>query len=488
MKQRVEILGRLVKQRVELYRSHMERGVSQKLDHWLTRKERRPLVLRGARQVGKTWLIRDLALRLGRSLVEINFERDPQLSRCFAANDPKRVLAELSLAMDCDITPDGSLLFLDEIQAVPEMFARLRWFAEELAVLPVAAAGSLLNFTLADKSFRVPVGRIGYLHVEPMGYQEYLRAHGQDRLIDALKAWHPGGELSTVAQARATEWFDRYAMVGGMPDVVAADIAQQDPQICRALQRQLVATFRDDFAKYSGRMDRNILDSTLTAVASSLGRKFVYAHVEQGVKQHQAKHALELLAQARLCHIVRHAAANGLPLAGEIKDTFRKAILLDVGLLHALLATPAARAFPSWDSLSASVKGQLTEQLAGQELRLLDSASGDEPTLYYWQRNGGRPGEIDYLLQIAARIVPVEVKAGAGGAMKSLHQFMFDKQLDLAVRFDRNPPSLAELSVKTTQGDSVRYRLVSLPLYLAWRLPEIMDVLAFGAPTPNAAL
>ena len=431
----------------------MDRRISSELDRWLISRKRQPVVLRGARQVGKTWLIRDLSSRLGRTLVEVNFERDPQLSQCFASNDPKRVLAELSLAMNCDIAPDKSLLFLDEIQAVPEMFAHLRWFAEELPALPVAAAGSLLEFTLTDKSFSVPVGRIGYLHVEPMGYVEYLRAHG--------------GVAAGADQSR-------YSMVGGMPDVVATDVNQQNPQLCRTQQRQLMATFRDDFAKYSGRMDRNILGSTLTAVASSLGRKFVYAHVEQGVKQHQAKHALELLAQARLCHIVRHSAANGLPLGGETKDTFRKAILLDVGLLHALLATPASGAFPSWDSLSASVRGQMTEQLVGQELRLLASDLGDEPTLYYWQRDGGRPGEIDYLLQIAARIVPVEVKAGAAGAMKSLHQFMFDKQLDVAVRFDRNPPRLSEVSVKTTQGDSVLYRLVSLPHYLVWRLPEIL--------------
>jgi len=452
----------------------VDRRISSELDRWLTSRKRRPIVLRGARQVGKTWLIRDLSSRLGRTLVEVNFERDPQLSQCFASNDPKRVLAELSLAMNCDITPDSSLLFLDEIQAVPEMFAHLRWFAEELPALPVAAAGSLLEFTLTDKAFSVPVGRIGYLHVEPMGYVEYLRAHGQHRLIDMLKAWQPSKELSATVQSRAAEWFDRYAMVGGMPDVVATDVNQKNSQLCRTQQRQLMATFRDDFAKYSGRMERNILGSTLTAVASSLGRKFVYSHVEQGVKQHQAKHALELLAQSRLCHIVRHTAANGLPLGGETKDTFRKAILLDIGLLHALLATPASKAFPSWNSLSASVRGQMTEQLAGQELRLLASDSGDEPTLYYWQRDGGRPGEIDYLLQIAARIIPVEVKAGAAGAMKSLHQFMFDKQLDLAVRFDRNPPSLSEVSVKTTQGDSVMYRLVSLPLYLTWRLPEIL--------------
>jgi len=452
----------------------MDRLIFRQLDAWLHERGRVPLVLRGARQVGKTWLIRELARRSGRSLVEINFERDPQLRRCFGARDPQRVLSELSLALNHDVDPNHDLLFLDEVQATPEVFGRLRWFAEELPELPVAAAGSLLDLMLGNQSFSVPVGRVGYLHIEPMGFLEYLQAHRQERLIERLKSWRFDEALSETAHERATEWFDRYGMVGGMPAVVLADVEQNDPQVCRTLQRQLIATFRDDFAKYSGRMDRQILDSTLQAVAASVGRKFVYSHVGSGVKLHQAKRALDLLAEARLCHIIKHTAANGLPLAGEVKDTFRKALLLDVGLLHALLGTPASKGFPAWNSLTAAVRSQLTEQLIGQELRLLESHEGSEPALYYWQREGGRPGEVDYLVQLEARVIPVEVKSGAAGAMKSLHQFMHDKHFDFAVRFDRNPPSICRIDVKTTQGDAVEYGLLSLPPYMVWRLSELV--------------
>lgn len=456
----------------------MFRAASQRLDNWLDDPDRRPLVLRGARQVGKTWLVRDLAQRAGLDLVELNFERDPSDASAFRYSDPRKILGELSLLVDREITTDRSLLFLDEIQARGEVLAKLRWFREELPQLPVLAAGSLLEFTLADHAVSMPVGRVSFLHVEPMGFDEFLRAHDQARLLEVLAAWRPGARLSPAAHERASAWAQRYAMVGGMPAVVAADVAGRSPRDCRALQSDLMATYRADFAKYRGRMDRNVLDAVLLTVARSLGQKLVYARVGQGVKHQQAKAALERLAAARLCHIVRHSAANGLPLGAEVKDRFRKALLADVGLLHALLGTPAADRFPSWESLAPQLRGQLADQLVGQQLRLAVDGSGDGPELYYWQRAGGRPGEIDFLVQLHGRIVPVEVKSGAAGAMKSLHQFMHDKDLSLAVRCDTNPPSSMTVDVRTTLGDAVTYELVSLPAYLVWNLEAILEPVA----------
>jgi predicted AAA+ superfamily ATPase len=413
--------------------------------------------------------VREVARRANRDLVELNFERDPRHARGFAASDPKQILGELSLMMGRDISVERSLLFLDEIQAAGEILGKLRWFAEELPQLPVIAAGSLLEFALAEHAFSMPVGRVGFLHLEPMGFEEYLRAHGETKLVAALVDWRPGQPLSPAAHTRALDWFHRYAMVGGMPAVVAADVAGESPRACRDLQRDLAATFRADFTKYAGRMDRSVLDHVLSAIARSLGRKFVYAQAADGVKQHQAKRALELLAAARLSHTVRYAAASGIPLGGDAPDKLRKAILLDVGLFHALADTPAGERFPPWHDLAPAVRGQLAEQLVGQALLLGGDPTGDGPQLFYWQREAGRPGEIDFVVQAGGRIVPIELKSGASGAMKSLHQFMFDKKLQFAVRLDENPPSLAAIDVATTQGDPARYRLLSLPLYLAWR-------------------
>ncbi|OGK01849.1 MAG: hypothetical protein A2487_14380, partial [Candidatus Raymondbacteria bacterium RifOxyC12_full_50_8] len=388
--------------------------------------------------------------------------------------DPKIILRDISRDLNAVLEQQNTILFLDEIQAAGELLAKLRWFAEEMQGLAVIAAGSLLEFTLADHSFSMPVGRIGFLHIEPLGFIEFLTAHKQDLLIHDLLSWRPGREFSPNLHEQALKWFDRFLTVGGMPAIVERDVSGTDEAVCREQQLDLAATYRSDFPKYAKRIEPAVLDSVLRSAALSLGRKFVYAKVEDGVKQHVVKKAIGLLSAARVCHLVRYSAANGLPLGGETKDTFRKVILNDIGLLHALLRFPAHAGLPRWDLVAPQVRGQMAEQAVGQLLRLLGPASGDGPELYYWQREGGRPGEIDYIIQICGRIIPIELKSGETGTMKSLHQFMHDKKLSLAVRFDRNPPALIDLSTKTTQGQEVKYRLYNLPHYMAERLETIV--------------
>ncbi len=453
----------------------MDRLVSDELDAWLADPSRRPLVVRGARQVGKTWLIRELARRNSRELIEVNFERDPSYARVFEGGAPLDVFRELCLSTGKDVEPERALLFIDEIQAFPAVLARLRWFSEELPELPVVAAGSLLEFALTAQGFSMPVGRITYRYVEPLSFDEYLRGHAQVQLLARLAAWSSGEQLGPLVHSQATDWYERYAMVGGMPAVVSADIEHADPQRCRRIQTDLMATYRDDFAKYVGRMEPHLLDLVLVSVAAQLGGKFVYARASEGVKHQQAKQSLQLLAKARLITLAPHSMAEGIPLAGDTDERKRKALFLDVGLAHAILRTPAGPAFPRFADLAPHVRGKLAEQLAGQQLRVLVPGSGDEPALHYWQRGGGRPGEIDYLVEIEQRIIPVELKAGASGSMKSLHQFMHDKQLEIAVRTDTNPPSVMEVDVKTTQGQRSRYRLLSLPGYLLWRARDLVQ-------------
>lgn len=453
----------------------VQRLLSNELDLWLADPERRPLVVRGARQVGKTWLIRDLAERNLLELIEVNFERDPDYARVFDRDSPLEVFNELCLLVGKFVEPGASLLFIDEIQAAPAVLAKLRWFAEELPELPVVAAGSLLEFALTTQGFSMPVGRITYRHVEPLCFDEYLRAHSQNHLLSRLASWSPGTELGPLSHSKATEWYERYSMVGGMPAVVHADVEHSDPARCRRLQTDLMATYRDDFAKYAGRMEPHLLDLVLVSVAAQLGGKFVYARAGEGVKERQTKYSLQLLAKSRLITLAPHSTADGIPLAGAVDERKRKALLLDVGLIHALLRTPAARVFPRAAELAASIRGKLAEQLAGQQLRVLKPGSGDEPTLHYWQRGGGRPGELDFVVEIDQTVVPVELKAGASGSMKSLHQFMHDKRLDLALRIDTNPPSVMDVDVKTTRGQRASYRLLSLPGYLLWRAGDLVS-------------
>jgi uncharacterized protein len=452
----------------------MQRALAPALRHWLDAADRLPLVLRGARQVGKTWLVRDLARASGRELVEVNFERDPQLARSFAEGNFRHLLGDLELALGRPIRPATSLLFLDEVQAAPAAFASLRWFAEELPALPVIAAGSLLEFALADETMRMPVGRVTYRHVEPMGFGEFLQAHGQDTLLGHLQRWLPGAAMRDAVHAAATNWYERYAMVGGMPAVVAIDVSTGDAAACRQRQSDLATGYRDDFQRYAGRLDTTVLANVLSAIAHQLGDKFVHARIGEGVKLHQSTRAIDLLAKARVITQAPHSTASAIPLAGQVNMRNQKAILLDIGLAHALSGTPVAGTFPRWQQLADATRGRLTAQLAGQQLRCLDPGRGGEPSLHYWQRSGGRPGEIDYLLQTAQRIVPVELKAGAAGAMKSLHQFMAERSLAIALRSDTNTPSLQDVAVKTTTGELVRYHILNLPGYLLWRAAELL--------------
>ncbi|MCC5849260.1 MAG: ATP-binding protein [Verrucomicrobia bacterium] len=452
----------------------MKRTRLNDLKLWISSNNRKPLVLRGARQVGKTWLVRMLGKECGFEVLELNFERNPEFVRLFSNASPRKIYDDITLQLDRQVSPERALLFLDEIQAAPELISKLRWFYEEMPELRVIAAGSLLEFALADMSHSMPVGRIRYGFLEPLNFEEYLLAHGQAHLWSRWDDWSPDQEISEVLHQKTLDWFDLYQMTGGMPEVVAAEIEGATAQECRQLQTDLLQTYRDDFAKYTGRMDPRILNAVLMAAVRSMGKKFIYSHAGEDIRHRQAKHAIELLAQSRLCTLIPHTHANGLPLGAEVNERLRKVGLLDVGLAHALWNTPAGRRYPNWRDLNPQIRGSLVEQIVAQQLRTLSGSFGIPGEIYHWRREGGRSGEIDYVIELNGRILPIEVKSGAAGSMKSLHQFMFDKNLSLAVRLDRNPPSRQTIQMATTQGDPVEYVLLNLPYYLVQRLPEML--------------
>ena len=451
----------------------MDRSVSTFLDEWLTSVTRKPLVLRGARQVGKTWLVRDLAERHSRQLVELNLERRPEHADHFLVNDPHRAVAELQADLGVTIRPDATILFLDEVQATPNLLAFLRWFREDMPELPVIAAGSLLDFALRDHDFSMPVGRIAYCHVEPVSFYEFLGALGNDKLGSELVAAGESGELSPRLHQRSLELFAEYCIVGGLPEVVSEWAEKRDAGRRLQLQRDLVAAYRDDFNKYRQRVSVDLLRRVMDAVPRQLGGRFVYSHVEAQSRHREVKRALALLELARVCHRVEHTAANGLPLGAETNPRLFKTLLVDIGLASVQLGLSVLGA-RDLDKMVWSNKGGVAEQFIGQHLRCLAPAFED-PRLFYWQRTGGRQGEVDYIIQHGRHIVPVEVKAGSAGAMKSLHAFMYDKKLRLAVRFDTNLPSVQQMNVRTTTGEQVQYRLLSLPLYMAESLTTSIE-------------
>jgi predicted AAA+ superfamily ATPase len=463
----------------------MKRSASTFLDQWIEDSQRKPLVLRGARQVGKTWLVRDLAQRHGLRLVELNMERRPELADHFRANDPQRAVSDLSADLGISISSETCLLFIDEVQATPHLLSFLRWFREEMPEMPVVAAGSLLDFALREHAFSMPVGRISYCYLEPFSFYEFLDASGNERLKAALIAAGESLDIAPRLHQRALALFAEYCLCGGLPEVISDWIAKHDDARRLQLQRDLIATYRDDFNKYRGRISADLLRRVMDALPRQLGGRFVYSHVDGDAKHRDLKQALELLRLARVCHRVEHTAANGLPLGAETNPGLFKVILVDVGLAAVQMGFSRLD-LRDLDAVVWANKGGIAEQFVGQHLRCLSQAYED-PGLFYWQRTEGRQAEIDYVIQHGSHVVPVEVKAGKAGSMKSLHAFMQAKKFPCALRLDINPPSSQDVDVMTTTAASVKYRLLSLPLYMAESIPAVLRAHGTFADSPSSA-
>lgn len=454
------------------YLQVMKRKYFTELQDWMKSKGRRPLVIRGARQVGKTWLVRKFAESQGKRLIELNFEKRPEFFSFFETNDPRQILLNLGAYFNQTLTPNDSLLFLDEIQAIPELLEKLRWFAEDLAELPVIAAGSLLEFVLEKHTFSMPVGRINYMHMEPLSFEEFLGACGKDKLLEYLISFELGTPIPKALHDQLMALFKEYIVIGGMPAVVASWITDRSLTKINQIQHDLTSTYRDDFTKYCGRIDTERLDEVMLGVPKHLGHKFVYSKINSSVQTNAVKQALDLLCKARLCHRVSSCHANGVPIGAEVNEKFIKVVFLDVGLCSAMLGLSLSQ-MTTIEEISLINKGGIAEQVIGQLLRTIDHPYL-EPKLYYWLREEkGASAEIDYVIQHRSHIIPVEVKAGSTGSLKSLHLFMGLKKLSLAVRFNSSEPSKTDVQLKDSLGNDVSYTLLSLPFYLSGQVRRL---------------
>lgn len=449
----------------------MKRDHTLFLINWLNSRERKPLVIRGARQVGKTWLIRDLASTQERHLIELNFEKRPDLKSLFSSNDPKETLINIEASMGSKIEPSKALLFLDEIQAAPHLLEKLRWFAEDMPELPVVAAGSLLDFTLAKHEFSIPVGRIGYMYLEPLSFEEFLGALRQNELRTYLQNYDWNVNIPETIHLQLTKIIKEYLVVGGMPAAVSAWATEKTPNTINQIHFDLLTTYRDDFAKYSGRLTVDRLEDVMSSIPHQLGKKFVYKDVNSQTSAAPLKQALDLLSKARVCHRIIATSASGLPLGAEANEKFSKVIMLDCGLCGASLGL-SLHQLRSISEISMINNGGMAEQLVGQLLRTISPAY-IPPSLYYWQREKkGAEAEIDYIIQHENQVVPLEVKAGTTGTLKSLHQFMKEKKKTMAIRINSDIPRLSPIHV--TLDSSIEYKLLSLPFYLLGQLHRLI--------------
>ena len=446
----------------------LQRKEINELKMWAEQTSHKPIVIRGARQVGKSTLVREFARSERYSLVEVNFERNPELREAFMFRDPVRVLATLTLMTGKTLVAGSSLLFLDEIQAAPEALATLRYFHEELPGLHVVAAGSLLEFALADTRFSMPVGRVEYMHLGPMDFEDFLIAMGHTELAYHLR----GISLSDMGRAPIPEpvhrkyldLLNQFCVVGGLPEAISGYAGSGEFTEVSRIQQSIVATYRDDFNKYSQGRLRGRVQAVFDALPGMVGRKFKYVAVSRDHRAAELADALAHLCMARVASKVHHTSANGVPLAAEINERRFKCLYMDVGLMCAALHLNVLELGRQDPTLVNS--GAVAEQFIGQHL-LHAGPRYETPTLYYWAREArNAAAEVDYLMTPGRRVVPVEIKAGKTGTLRSLHQFLKEKKRDFALRFNAGPPSLMRDSSRLPDGSGVRFSLLSLPLYM----------------------
>ncbi|MDR1556135.1 MAG: AAA family ATPase [Tannerellaceae bacterium] len=416
-------------------KEYLKRAIDKELLEWKDSRIRKPLLLRGARQVGKSSAVRELGKQFG-SFVEINFEKDDLLYGVNAVfergADPKRICDELSLIYRKPIIPGQTLLFLDEIQACIPAISSLRYFYEEYPELHVVAAGSLLEFALQEiPSFGV--GRIRSLFLYPFSFDEYLRATGFGMLADALQKASSGKPFSDAVHNRCLQQLVRFMLIGGMPEVVATYADGGSLLECQQVLDDLMLSLYDDFSKYKERVPVSRLREVFASVIHQTGGKFTYSRVSPDLNRLQVKESLELLELAGVVHPVTHTSANGLPLAAEMNTKHRKFLIFDTGIYQRFLRLDLGRLLTA-ESLEQVNKGALAELFVG--LELLKSAPSNFPIqLYYWQREKpGSAAEVDYVVQCNTDIVPVEVKSGTKGSMQSMFQFLSEKKYAYGIR------------------------------------------------------
>lgn len=457
----------------------MKRHAEKRLGEWFENPKRKPLVIRGARQVGKSTLVRQFAEENRLIFHEVNLERHPRLTDVFFGHDTHRILKELEfICQKGPINKPGSILFLDEIQSVPIAIQTLRYFYEDYPELPVVAAGSLLEFSLSKHAFSIPVGRIEYLYLSPVTFKETISALGEDDLLQLLEGYALPDVLPTTAHERLLEILRIYFLIGGMPEAVQVYIDTRDLNKVFDVHSSILDTYRDDFAKYGTQAELLRLHRVFDYIPVSAGDRIKYVRIDAHEQAGNLRNALDLLSKAQVVMKVFHSDASGIPVQASIDHRKFKTYFMDCGLMNSMCGIQwiSPNELESKDFIN---KGRVAEQFIAQHIAFLGK-SNKRPSLTYWLREGrSSNAEVDFVLQLGNQIVPVEVKAGKSGSLKSLLQFVHQKATPTAIRFDLNVPSLQKVRHSIRQAShtvDVSFDLLSLPLYMAEEVERIYNL------------
>ena len=411
----------------------MERFVLQKMIEWKNSPGRKPLVVKGARQVGKTWLVREFGRSDFQSFAYINCDSNNTASELFEQDfDVKRIIRGLSAISDVSIEPGNTLIFLDEIQEIPRAVQSLKYFCEDAPEYYVIAAGSLLGIH-EHKNISFPVGKIDSLQMYPMSFFEFLLAVSGKPM--AQMAMESALEDLSALHSKLTEYLRQYYFTGGMPEVVKAFADGRSPQQVRRLQNQILSDYRDDISKHAPKDQIVRIDQVWNSIPAQLAkenRKFIYANIRKGARAREFETAIQWLCNAGIVYQIGRVAKGDLPLKFYEDFAAFKLFFLDCGLMGALTEAPASQILIG-NNFFSEYKGAFTEQYVLQQLKTVLDTS-----IYYLSADDSKQ-ELDFIFQDGEKVVPVEVKAEENLRAKSMRQFCLDHPGTKGIRISMSP-------------------------------------------------
>ncbi|MCF6268174.1 MAG: ATP-binding protein [Melioribacteraceae bacterium] len=400
----------------------MKRKIYKVLKEWKDESNRRPLLIRGARQIGKSYIVNVFGKNEFNQLITLNFERNQEYKEIFSTNNPIEIVEKIILYTGKKVEQGKTLIFLDEIQECPKAIMALRYFYEDMPEQHIIGAGSLLEFTLQSEKFRMPVGRVQYLYMFPLSFGEFMNALGENILYSHILDLSNLEKLQTSLHKKLIEYIRKYFILGGMPAVINEYIESCDILKCQKIQNSIIDTYIDDFAKYTSKSKIKYLRKAFTSVSTMVGKKYVYANVDRSIKSRDLKDALELLERAGVVYRIKQTTSIGLPFEAGVKENFFKMLFIDIGLLHAINGIYSETVKEK--DLTIIFKGAVAEQFVGQEIITLKN-NFIKPAMYYWAREAkNSSAEIDYLIELNNNVIPIEIKSGTTGRMKSMKLFL----------------------------------------------------------------
>lgn len=454
---------------------YIQRNIDVELLEWKNNPMRKPLLLRGARQVGKSSAVRHFGKEF-KYFAEVNFERHKAVKTFFQGDIDIRLIAQkIAKYINVPIEEGETLLFLDEIQECPEAIMALRFFKEDYPGLHVIAAGSLLGFTLQELP-TYGVGRIHTLFMYPMTFDEFLKANDENGLIDMKGQADSRHPLDDAFHEKLVEYFRIYLLVGGMPEAVLAWIKTHDFNQCSRVQEDIILTYDDDFSKYKKRVSPDLLRTTMRGICHQSGEKITFKQISADYRSSQIREAVRLLTLAGLTTPVVATSGNGIPLDAEANEKNMKILFLDSGLLLTVLQLEGNLAQHLIEQIMTGNpqelvnKGGLVEMVAGLEI-LRNKPCVQRQRMFYWEKSGNSIAKIDYLDIFNLKVTPIEIKSGTQGGMKSLWLFMREKHLTEAIRCSFE--NFGEFSYTDSQADNAVRHITIVPLYALENLQKM---------------